>query len=147
MKIIASNKRASFDYFLYTKYEAGIMLVGSEVKSVRSGHVSINESFVLIENGEVFLKNAYIKPYEKAMGFNLPDSRRSRKLLLSKGQILKLEKERQSGMTIVPTKIYISNGFVKLEIAVAKSKKKFDKRQVLAKESAEREILRHLKGS
>lgn len=144
MSVVASNKRASFDYFLLDKYEAGIVLVGSEVKSIRNGGMSINESFVQIENGEVFLKNAYIKPYEKASSF-APDSRRNRKLLLGKNQIARLVKQKQSGMTIVPTKVYFKNGYVKIEIALAKGKKLFDKRQTLADKQAKREIDRALK--
>jgi SsrA-binding protein len=129
---------------LLDKYEAGIVLVGSEVKSIRNGGMSINESFVQIENGEVFLKNAYIKPYEKASSF-APDSRRNRKLLLGKNQIARLLKQKQSGMTIVPTKVYFKNGYVKIEIALAKGKKLFDKRQTLADKQAKREIDRALK--
>lgn len=144
MSVVASNKRASFDYFLLDKYEAGIVLVGSEVKSIRNGGMSINESFVQIENGEVFLKNAYIKPYEKASSF-APDSRRNRKLLLGKNQIARLLKQKQSGMTIVPTKVYFKNGYVKIEIALAKGKKLFDKRQTLADKQAKQEIDRALK--
>jgi SsrA-binding protein len=144
VSVVASNKRASFDYFLLDKYEAGIVLVGSEVKSIRNGGMSINESFVQIENGEVFLKNAYIKPYEKASSF-APDSRRNRKLLLGKNQIARLVKQKQSGMTIVPTKVYFKNGYVKIEIALAKGKKLFDKRQTLADKQAKREIDRALK--
>jgi SsrA-binding protein len=144
VSVVASNKRASFDYFLLDKYEAGIVLVGSEVKSIRNGGMSINESFVQIENGEVFLKNAYIKPYEKASSF-APDSRRNRKLLLGKNQIARLVKQKQNGMTIVPTKVYFKNGYVKIEIALAKGKKLFDKRQTLADKQAKREIDRALK--
>lgn len=146
MNIVASNKRANFDYFLYDKYEAGIVLVGSEVKSVRDGGISINESFVHIENGEIFLKNAYIKPYDKASSF-LPDSKRNRKLLLAKSQINKLTKQKQTGLTIVPTKVYFKHGFVKVEIALAKGKKMFDKRQTLADKQTKREIERAVKGN
>lgn len=145
MKVIASNKRASFDYFLLQKFEAGILLVGSEVKSIRAGGVSINESFVNIENSEIFLKNAYIKPYDKAKSY-VPETKRTRKLLLNKQEIDKIAKERQTGLTIIPTKVYLKNGFVKVEIALAKGKKNYDKRQTLAEKTAKREIARHIKG-
>ena len=145
MKIIVSNKRAAYDYFLLQKFEAGIMLAGSEVKSIRNGGISINESFVLIENGEIFLKNAYIKPYDKAKSY-IPDSKRTRKLLLNRREIDKIAKERQTGLTIVPTKVYLSNGLVKVEIALAKGKKNYDKRHTIAEKSAKREIERQVKG-
>ena len=144
MKIIASNKRASFDYFLLQKFEAGVLLAGSEVKSIRNGGISINESFVNIENDEIFLKNAYIKPYDKAKSY-IPETKRTRKLLLNRREIDKIAKERQAGLTIVPTKVYLKNGFVKVEIALAKGKKNYDKRHSLAEKTAKREIARHLK--
>lgn len=146
MKVIASNKKAGYDYFLLHKFEAGIMLVGSEVKSIRDGGISINESFVQVENGEIFLKNAYIKPYEKAKSY-APDSKRTRKLLLNRREIDKIIKEKQTGLAIIPTKVYLQNGLVKLEIALAKGKKKYDKRQSLAIKTAKREIARNLKGN
>lgn len=145
MKIIASNKRASFDYFLLQKFEAGVLLAGSEVKSIRAGGISINESFVNIENDEIFLKNAYIKPYDKAKSY-IPETKRTRKLLLNRREIDRIAKERQTGLTIVPTKVYLKNGFVKVEIALAKGKKNYDKRQSLAEKTAKREIARHIKG-
>lgn len=145
MKVIANNKKAHFEYFISQTYEAGIVLVGSEVKSIRGGGISIAESFITIENDELFLKNAYIKPYEQAKNF-CPDTKRNRKLLLKKSEIEKIKKEKTvKGMTIVPTKVYIKDGFVKIEIAVAKGKKLFDKRETKAKESARREIDRSLK--
>jgi len=144
VKIIASNKRASFDYFLLQKFEAGVLLAGSEVKSIRNGGISINESFVNIENDEIFLKNAYIKPYDKAKSY-IPETKRTRKLLLNRREIDKIAKERQAGLTIVPTKVYLKNGFVKVEIALAKGKKNYDKRHSLAEKTAKREIARHLK--
>lgn len=145
MKIIANNKKAYHDYFLLSKFEAGIVLIGSEVKSVKDGGVSIKESFIKIDNNELFLKNAYIKPYDKASAY-LPDSKRNRKLLLHKNQINKLEKElNQKGMTIVPLKIYEKNGLIKIEIAVAKGKKNFDKRKAIAERSAKKEVARYVK--
>lgn len=145
MKVIASNKRAYHDYFISDNCEAGIVLVGSEVKSVKNGGISINESFITIENDEVYLKNAYIKPYEKAGQF-LPNERRNRKLLLNKSQIDKFKKAKQAkGMTIVPIKVYLKNGLIKLEIALGKGKKNYDKRESLANKAAQREIDRAMK--
>lgn len=145
MKVIASNKKASFNYFLLDKFEAGIVLTGSEVKSVRDGGISINESFVQVENDEIFLKNAYIKPYEKASSF-VPDEKRNRKLLLHKKQIQRLIKEKQTkNLTIVPTKVYFVDGLVKIEIALAKGKKLYDKRDTMAEKSVKREIDRAVK--
>lgn len=145
MKLIASNKRANFDYFLHEKFEAGIVLKGSEVKSIRYNGMSINQSFVQVENGQVFLKNAYIKPYENASLFKQPE-RRNRKLLLHKKQILKLSKAVQTdSFTIVPTKVYFLNGLVKVEIALAKGKKNYDKRQTIAEKTEKLKIQKALK--
>ncbi|MEG1499756.1 MAG: SsrA-binding protein SmpB [Clostridia bacterium] len=140
MKAIANNKRAFFDYFIEEKIEAGIELVGSEVKSIRKGGISINESFVQILNGEIFLKNAYIKPYEMSANF-LPDSKRTRKLLVAKSEILKLEqKVKVKGFSIIPLKVYITRNLVKVEIGLAKGKKLYDKRETLKEKSVQREI-------
>lgn len=140
MKVIANNKRAFFDYFVSDTFEAGICLEGSEVKSVRDGGVSINESFIIIKNGEIVLKNAYIKPYEKAASY-IPDSRKDRKLLLHKSEILKLEqKAKEKSFTIIPLKVYLKGSLVKIEIGLAKGKKLYDKRDTLKKESAKREM-------
>ena len=140
MNVIANNKKAAFDYFLQEKIEAGIQLVGSEVKSIRSSGISLADCFVKIENDEAYLINAYIKPYDKAAAF-LPDSRRNRKLLLHKAQIAKLKKHvTNDGGTIVATKVYISNGKVKIEIATASGKKKYDKRETLKERSVKKEI-------
>ncbi len=145
MKLIASNKRANFDYFLHDKFEAGIVLKGSEVKSIRNNGMSINESFVQVENGQIFLKNAYIKPYENSSYFKEPE-RRNRKLLLHKKQILKLSKAVQTdSFTIVPTKVYFLNGLVKVEIALAKGKKNYDKRHTIAEKTQKREVERVIK--
>lgn len=145
MKVIATNKKANFEYFISQKYEAGIVLVGSEVKSIRDGGISIAESFVTIDNGEIFLKNAYIKPYEKANNF-CPDTKRNRKLLLHKREIEKLQKEKSlKSMTLIPLRVYLDKGYVKVEIALAKGKKLYDKRQVKANEVARREVERSIK--
>lgn len=131
MKIIANNKKARFQYFLLQSFDAGIELKGSEVKSVREGGVSLDQSYVTIDNNrEVNLINCYIKQYKNASAY-VPDERRSRKLLLNKAEILKIEKHiKIKGGTVVPTKVFISNkGLVKVSIALAKGKKLYDKNQ------------------
>lgn len=142
MKIIAVNKKALHNYFISDNFEAGIVLEGSEVKSVREGGISINEAFIQIKDGEAFLKNAYIKQYDKTSSF-APNEKRTRKLLLNKSEILKLFKKSEvAGCTLVPLKIYIKNGLVKLEGGVGKGKKLYDKREDLKNKSAEMEIRR-----
>jgi len=146
MKQIASNKKAFFNYFIEDKFEAGIALVGSEVKSLRAGKCSLVDSFVSINGGEVFLKNCQISVYDKAASAFKPDEKRARKLLLSKEQIKKLEqKSKTKGYTIVPTKIYLnSKGLVKLEIALAKGKQMHDKKEVIKAKDIDREVAREL---
>jgi SsrA-binding protein len=140
MKIIANNKRAYFDYFISDQLEAGMVLEGSEVKSVRSGGISINESYVKIIDGEVFLINAYIKPFEKSSSYT-PDARKTRKLLLSKHEIIKYEKAvSEKGLTIVPLRVYLKNNLVKIEIGIGKGKKLYDKRETLKEKTTQREI-------
>lgn len=142
MKIITNNKKAFHNFFISDLFEAGIALEGSEVKSIRDGGVSLNESFVVLKNGEAFLKNAYIKPYDKANSFQ-PDSHRTRKLLLHKDEILKLERKvKEKGFSVMPTKVYLSGGRVKIEIGLAKGRKLYDKREVLKNESIKRDIER-----
>ena len=145
MKTISVNKKAYHNYFLSDELETGISLVGSEVKSIRNGHISLAESFVKITSaGEAFLHNAYIKPYENAGAF-VPDSKRARKLLMRKKQILNFKKKAEAeGFTIVPIKVYINQGGkVKLQIALGKGKKLYDKREVLKKRTVERNIQRY----
>lgn len=142
MKTIAVNKKALHNYFISDNFEAGIVLEGSEVKSVREGGISINEAFIQIKNGEAFLNNAYIKQYDKTSSF-APNERRTRKLLLNKSEILKLFKKSEvSGCTLVPLKVYIKDGLVKVEGGVGKGKKLYDKREDLKKKSADMEIRR-----
>lgn len=144
MKIIATNRRASFEYFLLDKYNAGIVLSGSEVKSIRNGNLSLEDSFVVIRGTNVFLKNMYIKPYEMSTQFAL-DERRDRKLLLNKKEILKLNRALNDvGLTIVPTKIYFEKNLVKVEIALAKGKKLYDKRESIKQKELLRERGRHI---
>lgn len=144
MEIIANNKKAFHDFFISDCVEAGIALQGAEVKSIRKGGVSILDSFVVVKNGEMFLKNAYIKPYEKANVFKV-DERRTRKLLLHKNEILKFERQvKEKGFSIMPTKLYINkDGKVKVEIGLAKGKKLYDKRQTLKDKAVKRDIERY----
>lgn len=138
--LIANNKKAYFEYFIEDTFEAGIVLVGAEVKSVRAGGVSLADSFVIVKNGEVYLKNAYIKPFEKATAY-APNERKDRKLLLNKKEIQKLVKAKQEkGYTIVPLKVYFKNNYVKVLIGLAKGKKQYDKKQTLKEKSITREI-------
>ncbi len=144
IKVVATNRKAGFEYFLLEKFEAGLALQGSEIKSIRAGQISIQESFVEIEKGkQAFLVEAHIAPYEQANRFN-HEPRRKRRLLLHKKEIRKLwDNVRIKGMTIVPTRVYLKNGRAKIEIALAKGKKAYDKRATIAKRdearSAERE--------
>ena len=144
MKVISNNKRAYYDYFVSDLVEAGIVLEGSEVKSVRAGGASLSESFVIVKNGEIFLKNAYIKPYEQTTSFK-PDERRTSKLLLNKSEIEKFARAvKEKGFTLVATKIYFNkSGKVKVEIGLAKGKKLYDKRQTLKEKSVKRDIERY----
>ena len=147
MGALAVNKRARFDYFLEGFYEAGISLEGSEVKSIRNNGLSLSESFVQIVDGEVWLKNCYIHPYSNASSY-APNPRRNRKLLLHKREIKKLiSLTKEKGYTLVATKVYLKRGLVKVEIAIAKGKKNYDKRQSLKDASIAKEIQRVLKRS
>ncbi|MDE6189790.1 MAG: SsrA-binding protein SmpB [Clostridia bacterium] len=145
IKIIDNNKKAYFDYFIEDTYEAGIVLVGCEVKSIRQGHVNLKDCFCVVKGDEVFIMNMHIKPYEKG-SFSNVDSKRTRKLLLHKREIDKLRGAvTQKSYTIVPTKIYFRQGLVKVEIALAKGKELHDKRKSIADKEAKREIQRTLK--
>lgn len=140
MKIITNNKKAYYDYFISDNLEAGISLQGSEVKSIRAGGISLNESYVKIIGDEVFLINCYIKPFEKSSAF-VPDSKRMRKLLLKKQEISKLkQKVSEKGLTIVPLKVYLKGSLVKVEIGIGRGKKLFDKRATLKEKAVKREI-------
>jgi len=144
-KVISTNKKASHEYFLLDKYEAGLVLQGSEIKSIRAGQVSIKEAYVKITGDEAWLVNAHIAPYDPASKQN-HDPKRDRKLLLNRKEIDKIwDLVRQKGVTVVPVRLYLSNGKAKLEIAVAKGKHNYDKRQDLAKRDAQREIERSLR--
>ncbi len=141
-KIIATNRKAKHDYFLEDRMEAGIALKGTEIKSIRAGRVSLREAYVQVDGGEAWLVNAHIAPYDPASTMN-HDPRRRRKLLLHKRQIIKLFDDiRQKGYTIIPTVMYLRSGRAKVEIAVARGKRKYDKRREIAKRDAEREMAR-----
>lgn len=144
-KLIANNKKAYHEYFLEEKYEAGISLHGTEVKSLRMGKCSIKEAFVRIENGEVIIYRMHISPYEKGNIFNR-DPLRPKKLLLHKEEIRKLQgKIAEKGYTIVPVEVYLKGSLVKVQIALAKGKKLYDKRADIAKKDMKREAEREFK--
>ena len=145
IKVVATNRKASHEYFLLERYEAGLALQGSEIKSIRAGQISLAEAYVRIDGNEAYLVDAHIAPYEQASIYN-HDPRRPRKLLLHRSEINKLWNEiRQKGVTIIPTRVYLKKGRAKVEIAVAKGKKLYDKRQAIAKRDIEREIQRQLR--
>ena len=143
-KLISSNKKAYFDYFLFDKFEAGICLKGTEIKSIRKNGANLKDSYIKItDDFEAVLINCHISPYEFGNIYN-HETRRDRKLLLNKKEILKiLNKTKQGGYTIVPTKMYFSSRYVKIEIALAKGKKLYDKRETLKKKDIKREIERN----
>jgi SsrA-binding protein len=141
-KVIVSNRKARHDYAILDTYEAGIMLQGTEVKSLRLGRASLVDSFATVDDGEIFLRNLHIPEYTQGSWTN-HEPRRTRKLLLHKGEIERLiGKTREGGLTLVPLRMYFSDGKVKVELALAKGKKSFDKRNDLAKRDAQREISR-----
>ena len=145
IKNIATNRKAKRDYFLIDLYEAGLVLKGSEIKSIRNGRVSLNEAYVRTDGEQAWLVDAYIATYQQAGLFN-HDPRRQRKLLLHRKEISKIwDQVRQKGMTVIPTRLYLKDNLAKVEIAVAKGKKQYDKRQIIAKRDSEREIERHYK--
>ncbi len=145
MKLIANNKKAFHDYFIDEKYEAGVELHGTEVKSMRMGKCSIKESFVRIENGEVFVYGMHVSPYEKGNIFN-KDPLRVKKLLLHKYEINKLMgKVAEKGYTLVPLQVYFKDGRAKVEIGLARGKKLYDKREDIAKKDQRRETEREFK--
>lgn len=147
MKIVAQNKKAYHDYFILDTYEAGIELQGTEIKSVRKGSVNLKDSFIRIRNNEAFIDNMHIAPYEQGNRFN-HEPLRQRKLLLHKKEIKKLQKEiKENGLTIVPTKLYFNTSKLKVEIALARGKKLYDKRQDLKEKDSKRDIEKALKNA
>ena len=144
-KLIANNKKARHDYFLEETYEAGIALHGTEVKSLRMGKCSIKESFIRIENGEMMIYGMHVSPYEKGNIFN-KDPMRPKKLLMHRTEIRKLQgKLAEQGYTLVPVQVYFKGGLVKVQVALAKGKKLYDKRQDIAKKDQRREAEREFK--
>ena len=144
-KLIANNKKAYHEYFIEDKYEAGVELHGTEVKSLRMGKCSLKEAFVRIENGQVYVYQMHISPYEKGNIFNR-DPLRPKKLLLHKSEIRKLEQAiKETGYTIMPLQVYLKGGLVKVEIGLAKGKKLYDKRADIAKKDMRREAERDFK--
>ena len=142
IKVIAKNRKAYHDYFIEDKYEAGLVLVGTEVKSIRQGKVNLKDSYVSIKNGEAFVYNMHISPYEKGNIYNV-DPLRPRKLLLNKRELRKLiGLTTLKGYSLIPLSLYLKNGLVKMELSVAKGKKTYDKRQDIAKKDAERRMQR-----
>lgn len=145
-KVLAQNKRASFDYFIEDTYECGLVLTGTEIKSLRKGSANISDSFSTIRGGEAYIHNMHISPFEQGNRSNPTDPTRARKLLLKKGEIRKLlGTVKQEGFTLVPLKIYVKNGFAKLLIGVGRGKKQYDKRESTAKRDAQRDIQRALR--
>jgi len=146
VKIIAENRKARHDYFIEETYEAGIALTGTEVKSLRAGRANLKDSYAGVENGEMYLFNMHISPYEHGNRFNV-DPVRARKLLLHKSEINRLfGKAKQQGLTLVPLKVYFKRGRAKVELALAKGKKIYDKREAMAEKDARREIERAVRG-
>ena len=145
-KIICTNRSATYEYFILEKFEAGIVLEGSEVKSLRLNNVNLKDSFCLIQNGELFIKNMHIALYDKAGAFNTKDSRRDRKLLLHKEEMLKLSaKVAQKGLTLVPLKLYFKQSLIKVELGLCKGKHTYDKKRSLMERDIKREKEHQLK--
>ncbi len=146
MKVITTNKSASFEYFIEEKYEAGIVLEGNEIKSVRAGNVNMNDSFCFVRGNNVSVKNMHIALFDKSDAFSTRETRRDRKLLLHKSEIAKIAgKINRQGYTLVPLKLYFKDSLIKMEIALCKGKHTFDKKQALAERDAKRASDREIK--
>ena len=142
---IAQNRKAFHDYFIDESYEAGIELFGTEVKSIRKGTLNLKDSYCVVKNGEIYVHSLHISPYEQGNRYN-HNPERVRKLLLNKQEIRKMsDKIKKEGYTIVPLELFLSHGFAKIEIGLAKGKKLYDKREAIAKKTMERDISRQLK--
>jgi SsrA-binding protein len=145
IKVVANNRKARHEYHFDDTYEAGLVLMGTEIKSIRAGQVSLQEGFVLFEEGEAWLVNVHIAPYDPASRQN-HEPRRRRKLLLHRRQLDRLHsRAREKGYTVIPTKLYLKDGRAKVEIALARGKKLYDKRQTIAKRDSKRQVERALK--
>lgn len=148
VKVVATNRKAHFEYFLLEHFEAGLSLQGSEIKSIRAGQMSLQEAYIRIDEGghDAWLMNAHVAPYDPASRFN-HDPLRPRRLLLHKSELRELwQLVRQKGVTIVPVQVYLKEGRAKLDMAVARGKKLYDKRQDIAKRDTEREMAREARG-
>lgn len=144
-KALAQNKKATHDYFIEDTYEAGIVLTGTEIKSIRQGKANLQDSFARISNGEAWLINMHVSPFDQGNRFNV-DPTRSRKLLLRKGEIMKLlGQTKEKGYSLVPLRLYVKNGFCKVLLGLARGKKNYDKRESMAKRDAQREVDRALR--
>ena len=142
IKVIADNRKAFHDYFVEERLEAGIVLTGTEIKSIRNGRVNLKDSYARIENGEVWLYQMHISPYEQGNRFN-HDPLRRRKLLLNRSEIVKtFSKLQLQGLTLIPLKLYLKHGLAKIELGICRGKKNYDKRQDIAERDAKREIER-----
>ncbi|MBP3237549.1 MAG: SsrA-binding protein SmpB [Lachnospiraceae bacterium] len=147
VKLIANNKKAYYDYFVEDEYEAGIVLVGTEVKSLRMGQCSVKEAYISVHSGELFVRNMHISPYEKGNIFNR-DPLRERKLLLNKAEIRKLTGiSSQPGYTLIPLQVYLKGNYVKVKVGVCRGKKLYDKRDTIAKKDQKRELEKQFKQS
>lgn len=148
MKIIAVNKTASFEYFIEEKFEAGIVLEGNEIKSLRENAVNMNDSFCFIQSGEAFVKNMHIALYDKSDAFSTKNTRRDRKLLLHKTEIAKIVgKINRQGYTLVPLKLYFKDSLVKAEVALCRGKHTYDKKRSIAERDVKREVDRAVKNA
>ena len=148
MKIIATNKSASFEYFIEDKYEAGIVLEGNEIKSLREGNVNMNDCFCFLRDGEIKVKNMHIALYDKSDAFSTKNTRRDRKILLHKQEIAKIAgKINRQGYTLVPLKLYFKGSLVKIEIALCKGKHTYDKKQTIADRDTKRSVDREIKNA
>ncbi len=144
-KVISTNRKAFHDFLIFDKFVAGLVLTGTEIKSIRAGQINLKDSFAKIEKGEVFLYNCHISKFEQGNRYN-HEPERTRKLLLNKKEILKMEgKIKKEGYTIVPLEVFLTRGYAKLEIGLAKGKKLYDKREDLTKKTQNRDIQRKLK--
>ena len=148
MKIIATNKSASFEYFIEEKYEAGIVLEGNEIKSLRAGNVNMNDCFCFVRGNDVSVKNMHIALYDKSDAFSTKNTRRDRKLLLHKAELAKIAgKINRQGYTLVPLKMYFKGSLVKIEIALCKGKHTYDKKQAIADRDVQRSVDREIKNA
>ncbi len=148
MKVIATNKSASFEYFIEDKYEAGIVLEGNEIKSLRAGNVNMNDCFCFLRGNEVSIKNMHIALYDKSDAFSTKETRRDRRLLLHKSEIAKIAgKINRQGYTLVPLKLYFKDSLIKVEIALCKGKHTYDKKQTIAQRDVKRSLDRDIKNA